>query len=569
MYKNTFAVITGDLIFSSKFKDQKRKELTDELKNAFDLANEMLSKINSKYNADIVIYPFNIYWGDSFRCVLTDPRYALDIVTIIRSHLKAVEWEYKRKSDARISIGIGSIYEETMSDEFMAWDGEAFHEAGRIFNQMSDKDLRLMIRTPSKKINDFMDVSCYFYDAILDNLSNRELNLVKEYVSTSVDSTSIQQEIAIKYNKDQSTISRWLNRKSITSLLNFHRYFHDNCEIFLSDFDSRIVNLKNQYEMTKREDLSSLKSETDKSVDIFVDVLRNSEDESIRRYAANELGQAKNEGATEALIREFEHNENKEVRVTAANALGQVKNLKVVDPLISGLKSDPSSKVRIAAANALGQIEDKKAVGALIWELEQDKSEEVRAAAADALGQIKAKDAVFPLIWVLGEDESEKVRAAAANALGQAKDKMAIEPLVKILSRDKSEEVRAAAANALGQIKAKDAVFPLIWVLGEDESEKVRVAAAYALGQTKDNAAIEALIKRLDRDESEKVRVAVAYALGQTKDNAAVEALIKRLDRDESEKVRVIAAYALRQDRGNAAIEALVKKLDHDKNGRD
>ena len=99
------------------------------------------------------------------------------------------------------------------------------------------------------------------------------------------------------------------------------------------------------------------------------------------------------------------------IRRLAAEILGQNRSSAAVMAL-AALLYDPHAHVRIAAADALGQIADHSAVSALIDALYDDQID-VRFAAANALGLIADARAVFDLITVLDHDDIPLAMMAA------------------------------------------------------------------------------------------------------------------------------------------------------------
>ena len=118
------------------------------------------------------------------------------------------------------------------------------------------------------------------------------------------------------------------------------------------------------------------------------------------------------EPAVEPLINALK-DEDSSVRRKAAEALGEIGDERAVEPLINALK-DEDSFVRWEAAEALVKI-GEPAVEPLIHAL-KDEDSDVRAAAAMALGKIGDERAIEPLTEAL-EDESYQVREAAKKAL--------------------------------------------------------------------------------------------------------------------------------------------------------
>jgi hypothetical protein len=138
-----FAVITGDVIQSSKLDAKTRQWLMSELKAGlkqwaedFDIDSELIR-------------------GDSFQCLVRDPAMALQIALLIRTYVRSLnptstydlyprahptisrptlltKWLF----DVRIAIGIADI--DYLGTRLAESDGKAFHLSGRALDQLKD-----------------------------------------------------------------------------------------------------------------------------------------------------------------------------------------------------------------------------------------------------------------------------------------------------------------------------------------------------------------------------------------------------------------------------------------------
>jgi hypothetical protein len=72
-----YAVVTGDIISSSKFKEKQHEHLLSALKSSFRTIEEIWP--------NIIYAPFGIYRGDSFQGVLSKPEKALHVALVIRA----------------------------------------------------------------------------------------------------------------------------------------------------------------------------------------------------------------------------------------------------------------------------------------------------------------------------------------------------------------------------------------------------------------------------------------------------------------------------------------------------
>ncbi|MFB6071196.1 MAG: HEAT repeat domain-containing protein [Halanaeroarchaeum sp.] len=233
---------------------------------------------------------------------------------------------------------------------------------------------------------------------------------------------------------------------------------------------------------------------------------------------------------------------------------------KDVPKLADVLETSDNPTVRKRAAEILGNLDEtgEEGVEALIGAVQNDDSEGVRAAAIDALTALDAVDALLTALerdvpreaadWAKAEtfvddlqaDEPE-LRMAAANVLGRLENDNAVRPLVRTLD-DPDPRVRARVARALGTIGDPSAAGPLVDHL-DGEPLGVRREVADALGHLGNPDALQGLLSVAD-DDSEAMRRTVATSLGRFGDTRPVETLVDMLG-DESDIVRRGAVFSL------------------------
>lgn len=145
-----YAVITGDIIQSSKLDAETRKWLMRSLKAALEQWDE-----DFEMESELIR-------GDSFQCLIPDPAIALRVALLIRTYVRSLNPTaaydmYHRENpaishsrlltnwlfDVRIAIGIGEIDYE--GDTLAESDGEAFHLSGRALDRLKDGRQNLAI----------------------------------------------------------------------------------------------------------------------------------------------------------------------------------------------------------------------------------------------------------------------------------------------------------------------------------------------------------------------------------------------------------------------------------------
>jgi HEAT repeat protein len=231
-----------------------------------------------------------------------------------------------------------------------------------------------------------------------------------------------------------------------------------------------------------------------------------------------------------------------------------------VEKLVELLRESEKETVRQRAAEILGGLDEpeQEGIDALV-EAMSDAEETVRAAAIDALTQQEAVDALMEGLgqevpeggatWAQAEQfvqglqsSTPELRMASANVLGLLGVEDSARPLAQQLQREEHVEVRARIARALGRVGEPSVSGVLVSCL-EDERLKVRREAAESLGRLTTKKSLQGLLSVVE-DDSEAMRRTAVSSLGQFGNEKPVDALVKRLG-DESDLVRRAAVFSL------------------------
>ena len=193
--RNIYAVLTGDLVGSSRFKiEEQRDEVLSILKDSF-------NKIESTH---VIELPFTIHRGDSFQGVLSSPEDALKAAITIRSSLLSTFKGKKGRLDTRIAIGIGRI-EYLSKNQVGEGDGEAFRNSGMELDTMKKGERNLVIKTPWNDINEELKTECALLDALIKRWTKEQAEAILYHIEGAT-----QDEIAKKLNIKQSAVSQRL-----------------------------------------------------------------------------------------------------------------------------------------------------------------------------------------------------------------------------------------------------------------------------------------------------------------------------------------------------------------------
>ncbi len=177
------AVITGDIVNSSILKEEDKKVIQNEIENF------------SHYG--ILLSP-RFYRGDSFQ-LAAKPEDALLLVLKFRMGIR----RQNEASDLRAAIGIGRV--TVRQNDVLLSDGPAFELSGRNFDKLKEKNIRTIIVTGNKELNDELETYCFMADILINALSVAQANIIYH----KLDGIS-QKQIAGILNISQPAVSKAL-----------------------------------------------------------------------------------------------------------------------------------------------------------------------------------------------------------------------------------------------------------------------------------------------------------------------------------------------------------------------
>ncbi len=152
-----YAVITGDIVKSGKFgsdREKALKTLKDALNSLGDFKRKSIGGIS------------DIFRGDSFQIVISEPSFALEIAIYLKAQLLSKTIKGKI-IDVRIAIGIGNI-ESLNRKNIKESDGEAFRLSGKALDNIS-KYRRFSIKSGIDELNKQLE----FISSSIDSITRR------------------------------------------------------------------------------------------------------------------------------------------------------------------------------------------------------------------------------------------------------------------------------------------------------------------------------------------------------------------------------------------------------------
>ena len=126
------AVLTGDIVNSSKLNIENRKKLQ--------ISFSILSNLLQKTFPEDILYPLTNFRGDSWQAIVSNPINSLKVSLFIRSFFR---FQFPReKIDSRIAIGIG-IISFIPTENLSAGDGPAYLTSGHLLDSLTNDRLAI------------------------------------------------------------------------------------------------------------------------------------------------------------------------------------------------------------------------------------------------------------------------------------------------------------------------------------------------------------------------------------------------------------------------------------------
>jgi hypothetical protein len=194
-----FAVITGDIVASSRQSPEDRRKLAGILKQAS-------KEIAHKY-PNSVPQSIDVFRGDSWQLVLTNPTISLTAAVLFRASVIAASPSTVR-IDTRLAIGVGPI-DYWPPSRVSEGNGEAYKASGSALDSLeSSAQMKFATAEPVEQ-NPLLDATVRLLDAIIQEWTVSQALAIKGRLLGLT-----QQMIARRWPKPitQQTIARHLAR---------------------------------------------------------------------------------------------------------------------------------------------------------------------------------------------------------------------------------------------------------------------------------------------------------------------------------------------------------------------
>lgn len=126
LFDRTVAVLTGDIVGSTKLSGDQRRRLHDVLA-------EVSEELRQRFGTAIP-YELDVFRGDSWQIMVTEPRLALRVALRFRARLRSRFEDVK--VDTRVGIGVGGV--DFLPEKGVSTgDGDAFRRSGWAFEELT------------------------------------------------------------------------------------------------------------------------------------------------------------------------------------------------------------------------------------------------------------------------------------------------------------------------------------------------------------------------------------------------------------------------------------------------
>lgn len=169
------AVITGDIIHSTRMDSRVRNTLFNQIAEALDIWGKSFNMRSETFR------------GDSFQTLVDKPADALRIALIQKTYIRSLSLSYAqpnpmfklitpyRTVDARIAIGIGST--DLLTKRLATSGGNAFLYSGKLLDKIKSKKQALAIETDDA-YKDELETESILLDAILSKTTPQQCEVI-------------------------------------------------------------------------------------------------------------------------------------------------------------------------------------------------------------------------------------------------------------------------------------------------------------------------------------------------------------------------------------------------------
>jgi hypothetical protein len=164
--RRCYAVLTGDIVQSSRLRPRQLDSVRRSLSRAVDVARG--------WQAGLVKGEPEFFRGDAWQLLLADPAMAMRVAILIRASLVA-----GGLADSRVAVGLGEV-ERISSGRISLSTGPAFVLAGRGLDEMT-RYSRMTIGIPESagRLSGWVSVAGHLCDSLIGQWTRRQAEMVR------------------------------------------------------------------------------------------------------------------------------------------------------------------------------------------------------------------------------------------------------------------------------------------------------------------------------------------------------------------------------------------------------
>jgi len=160
--QKNYAVITGDIVDSSKLSKAQRKALPGLIAKA--------SRETVKAFPAAVPLPADVFRGDGWQLLVSDVTNSLRAGLFFRADLRSAA-ERGRGLDTRVAVGVGLV--DFVGDRVSQGDGEAYRLSGRTLDAMPRKQ-RMLLALPAGTETEALAIIIRLVDVLAQSWTGRQ-----------------------------------------------------------------------------------------------------------------------------------------------------------------------------------------------------------------------------------------------------------------------------------------------------------------------------------------------------------------------------------------------------------
>jgi HEAT repeat protein len=302
------------------------------------------------------------------------------------------------------------------------------------------------------------------------------------------------------------------------------------------------------------------------AVTALVELIRNSQDEGIRWQAAETFSEIdkSNPEAVTALVELIHSSQDASTRLLAAHSLGQVdaSHPEAVTTLVELIRNFQDEDIHTNAAYSLGTIHNPEVVTALVKLIEKSQYKLARLVGAGSLHKIAERldkigkynsEIIANFVESMRNLQDEYTRWQVAECLGiiDKCNSVSVTSLVNLIHQYQDENIRQGAVHSLVRIGTShiESGTLLLDLIQNFQDKSIHTAAIYGLGKlgTSNSEMITVLVELINNSLDENILIAAAHSLGTIdKSNPeAVTTLVNLIHNSQNETIRTAAAGSL------------------------